>query len=310
MNRKTINKIIIKKHNKFLESIKDENVKKLISENSIITGGAITSMLLNEEVNDYDYYFTNKETCIEVAKYFASEFLKANPNAKIAPKIIVKDGRVKIEIKSAGIAAEGEEKSPYQYFESRPLEEGEEYVGNVINIIEEADEIDCESIESLAKESYRPVFMTSNAITLSDKVQLVIRFYGDPEEIHKNYDFIHCTNYWTSKDKKLTLNLEAIESTLSKHLYYCGSQYPLCSVIRTRKFIKRGWHINAGQYLKMCFQVSELDLTDIDTLEEQLVGVDNAYFYQIIEYFKKKQSEDENYKIELPYLVSIVDRIF
>ena len=34
-------------------------------------------------------------------------------------------------------------------------------------------------------------------------------------------------------------------------------------MIRTRKFLKRGWHINAGQYLKMCFQISELDLSDI-----------------------------------------------
>ena len=27
--------------------------------------------------------------------------------------------------------------------------------------------------------------------TLSDKIQLVTRFYGTPEEIHKNFDFVH-----------------------------------------------------------------------------------------------------------------------
>nr|MCU0343906.1 T9SS type A sorting domain-containing protein [Ignavibacterium sp.] len=43
---------------------------------------------------------------------------------------------------------------------------------------------------------YRPVFISENAITLSDKVQLVIRFYGTPAEIHDNYDYAHCMCYF------------------------------------------------------------------------------------------------------------------
>ena len=60
----------------------------------------------------------------------------------------------------------------------------------------------------------------------------------------------------------------------------------------------------------MCFQISELDLTNIEVLEDQLTGVDQAYFHQIIEFFQKKKSEDENFEIKLPYLISIVDKIF
>jgi hypothetical protein len=56
------------------------------------------------------------------------------------------------------------------------------------------------------------------------------------------------------------LRAEALESILTKELRYVGSRYPLCSVIRTRKFLARGWTINAGQYVKMCFQISQLDL--------------------------------------------------
>jgi hypothetical protein len=167
-------------------------------------------------------------------------------------------------------------------------------------------------MEEIDKEKgkYRPVYMSSNAITLSDKVQLVVRFFGDPDEIHKNYDFIHCCNYWTSDDNKLVLHPGALESLLSKHLQYQGSLYPLCSVIRTRKFLKQGWYINAGQYLKMCFQISELNLSNINVLEEQLVGVDAAYFIQVIEYCKKKQEENPEFQVTAPYLVSIIDKIF
>ena len=37
-------------------------------------------------------------------------------------------------------------------------------------------------------------------LTLSGAVQLIIRFYGPPEEIHANYDFIHCTCCWQSSN--------------------------------------------------------------------------------------------------------------
>src|SRR3546814_2527635 len=89
-----------------------------------------------------------------------------------------------------------------------------------------------------------------------------MRFYGEADAIHENDDVVHCTNDWTSKDANLTLRQPALESLLCKELRYVGSKYPVCSVIRLRKFIRRGWVINAGQILKMMMQVSELDLTN------------------------------------------------
>lgn len=315
MNKKTANKILLKKHRDFISSIKDEAVRKLVDKNSMITGGAIASALLNEKINDYDYYFTNLETVKAVANYYVGQFNEAHPEKKIQPEVRTSEDngitRVKIVVQSQGFSSEKDEKSPYEYFESRPQDEGETFVDEATEVIAEGDDIPADTLEaaSQGKEKYRPIFMTSNAITLSNGVQLILRFYGEPEEIHKNYDFVHCTNHWTPKDG-LTLNQAALESLLSKTLYYVGSKYPVCSVIRTRKFIKRGWHINAGQYIKMLFQVSELNLTDIAVLEDQLTGVDNAYFYQVIEYFKKRMAEDKDFKIERTYLCSIIDKIF
>ncbi|MHA1437896.1 MAG: hypothetical protein ACTSPD_09995 [Promethearchaeota archaeon] len=307
MNKKIVNSILCKKHDDFVKSIEDEKVRKLVDKNSIITGGAIVSLLLNEKINDYDYYFINKETALAVAHYYIQKFKERTDNVSKKVNIYVeeREDRIKVIVKSAGIAKEGEDNGGYQYFETRPTDEGMDFVESVTNL----DEIPAEEVEK-DKPKYRPVFMTSNAITLSNHVQLVLRFYGNPEEIHKNYDFVHCTNYWLSSERKLYLKQEALESILARQLYYVGSLYPVASIMRTRKFIKRGWHINAGQYIKMCFQVSQLDLTNIEVLEDQLTGVDNAYFYQVIEWFKKKKTEDENFEISLPYIVSIIDRIF
>jgi hypothetical protein len=60
----------------------------------------------------------------------------------------------------------------------------------------------------------------------------------------------------------------------------------------------------------MAFQISQLDLTDIKVLEDQLVGVDSAYFSMLIDGLKAKQSEDPGFKVEESYILTIIDRIF
>lgn len=307
MNKRIVQKILRQKFDAFAASIEDEGVRKLVEKNSIITGGSIVSLLLSETVKDYDLYFRNKETVIAVAKYYVDRFTGLNPDIEIKPvlKYSENDSRVKIVVQSAGVTSEAGD-GGYQYFEQFPDQVGQDYFDKVATV---ADEEDAEMLEK-DMPKFRPVFMSANAITLSNKVQLVIRFYGDPEEIHKNYDYVHCCNYWVSDTNELTLNQAALESILSKTLFYQGSLYPVCSVIRMRKFLKQGWYINAGQILKMLFQVSELDLTDIATLEDQLTGVDAAYFHQVIEWCKKKKSEEPEFKVTAPYLISIIDKIF
>ena len=316
MNTRIIKRILEKKHTEFLASIKDEQVRKLVDKNSIITGGSIVSLLLNETVKDYDYYFADKETCLAVAEYYVNEFNKQHPDLyfgsttdKHHPFVKNENERIEIVVPSAGIASDTSESGKYEFFETLPNEYGEDYVEKVIS---EADETSAEKIETIGDErqKYHVVYMSSNAITLSDKIQVVIRFYGNAEDIHKNYDFVHCTNYWKSSDRKLYLNKEALECILTKQLIYQGSLYPICSVIRTRKFLKQGWHINAGQFLKMCMQISKLDLENIEILREQLTGVDQAYFIQIIEYCKQRMDADKEFKITTPYLVTIIDKIF
>lgn len=306
MNRHRIKKVLDNKFADFVDSITDPTVRDLVKENTIITGGAIASLLLNEEVKDFDLYFRNKETVEAVAKYYVDKFNEAHPEKTIPAIIKIEGDRVRVYIKSAGITSESSD-SDYAYFEQYPDEYGMDYVEKTVS---DADDTSAEHIDEVAGGKYHPIFMSSNAITLSNKVQIVLRFYGEPDKIHENYDFAHCCNYWTSWDSKVVFTPKALESLLSKELQYQGSLYPLCSVFRTRKFLRRGWTINAGQYLKMCFQISELDLTNLDVLEEQLTGVDTAYFFQVLEYCKGRMAEDSEFKVTVPYLVSIIDKIF
>lgn len=299
MKAKTIKTVLRKKFGHFLESIEDPHVKSLVKKNTIVTGGSIASMLLGEPVNDFDLYFTNKATAKEVAKYYVKRF-KASPKFKDGrvAEIYVEDedDRISIIVKSAGIASsQGED--GYEYFEGDLDPDAiaaTTYVDKAMNVAEQDD-----------RPGYEPVFISGNAITLSGKVQIILRFYGDAEGIHENFDFVHCTNYWTSADGNLVLKPAALEALLARELRYVGSKYPICSIIRLRKFIKRGFTINAGQILKMCMQISELDLTDTNVLKDQLTGVDVAYFNEIISKLKAKGD-----KVDSAYLTEIIDRMF
>jgi hypothetical protein len=308
---KTIAQIISKKMKRWWDSIDDPTVKKLAEENTIVTGGCIASMLLREKLNDFDVYIRSREALLAIAQYYVKRFEVKNKAGVKIPIYVDTDtkDRIKVVVKSAGIASsEGTEK-PYEYFERRADGEGGEYVEGVMTdpgAIEEANEQIQEALPEDDTHKYKPVFLSTNAISLSGKVQIVLRFYGEPEEIHKNYDFVHCTNYWTSWDRKLILNQPALTSLLEKDLKYVGSLYPVCSMFRIRKFTARGWTINAGQMLKIAMQISKLNLEDIKVLEDQLTGVDVAYFVELVAKLREKYPT----KVNTAYLCEIIDRMF
>lgn len=289
MKAKTIKKIIRDKVDAWLASIEDESTRSLASKNTIVTGGAIASMLLKEQVNDYDLYFRDMATAEAVASYYVKKFQEANGHPL---SLDVQDGRIRI---TTATGHRGETAGDVETLGTDQIDD----------VYEEAESAALETVDD-GKPPYRPVFMSTNAITLSNKVQIIVRFYGKPDEIHENYDFVHCTNYWTSWDNELVLRQAALEALLARELRYVGSKYPLCSIIRLRKFIARGWTVNAGQILKMVMQLSEFDLKDPEVLEDQLTGVDSAYFMQLM----TKLRENDPEKVNASYLVEIIDRLF
>jgi hypothetical protein len=291
MNSKNIKKSLKAKLNRWIDSIEDEEVAKVVSKNTIITGGALVSLLTNDTVNDYDVYFRTKEALLKVVQYYVDKF---NSTHKTNAFIKIEEEKIKIFIESSGVLSEKDDEE-----DGAILPEEDE------KLLEQA-----EKEKEISKPKYRPIYLTSNAITLSDKIQIVIRFWGEVEEIHKNYDFAHCTCAWSSWDNKLSLPQKALECIINKELFYIGSKYPLCSIIRTRKFIKRGYTINAGQYLKMCMQLNELNLKNIEVLKDQLVGVDSAYFDRVINAIAEKKEKEPDWELENSYLFEIINRVF
>lgn len=275
-NTKGIKKEIKEKIHQLLVSVKDEKVRNMMSKEIILTGGSIASMLLGEEVNDFDVYFKTKETTLEVAQYYASAFNKIN------------DAQVEVKQKQK-INAKGKTED------------------RIINyIISSGTAQENENLQKKQKTKFRPVFISENAITLSNKIQIVTRFYGEPHEIHDNYDFEHACCYYDFDESLLVTPEKALLALMSRTLIYRGSLYPISSIFRMKKFLNRGWRISAGQQLKIMWQISELDLTDYEVIKEQLTGVDQSYLYSLICATKDMKTED----INSTYMCRVIDRVF
>lgn len=294
MKRKTIESNLKTKLRSWLNSIEDSELALDVEKSLIVSGGSIASMFLNEEVKDYDIYLSNIDVVKRIAEYYTKGF-----------PIDVLDGRNKAEIIKKYMDNRTEENINDVYNQHavalRTLHE------NQIKLLMKEGGYATSQISEEGK--YVPVYFSANAISLSNNIQIVLRFHGNVEEVHKTFDFVHATNYFTFKDGLVT-NSKALESLLSKQLIYQGSQYPLTSIIRSKKFIKRGFSISAGEYLKIMFQISQLDLTNIDILEEQLIGIDVAYFSRLIEVLREHYGHNPSFKMTPEYLNTIIDRIF
>lgn len=306
--RSGIKRELIKRVESWLDSIDNVDVQQIARDNVIVTGGAIASMLIGEKINDLDVYFRTQAATKAVAVYYVDKFnadrtfavgkdvTPYEPEVRIESIDNIKgqaEERVTIFIKSAGIASE--EQAEYNYFESLSEDKTVEFAESLLTDAAADD-----------KPRFRPVFLSQNAITLSQSVQLIIRFYGEPEEIHSNYDFIHACCSWDHKKKKLDLPPQALDALLSRTLVYRGSLYPIASIFRMKKFIERGWRITAGEQLKIMWQISEINLKDPAVLREQLTGVDMAYMWQLINALDGLDPE----KITSAYVAEIIDRIF
>ena len=305
MQVKTIKKNLVAKLEDWLSSIEDAQLRTEVKKHLLVSGGSIANMLLGEPVNDYDIYIQDYNTLLRLVKHYIdkentwytaenSDMTEIVPERKVIVEVLEGINRDKL----------------LDDFTERQFSRKKIIIENLTDLRIALYPVNTDLYvipeREFAKDmKYKVSCISVNAISLTDDIQIVVRFHGSPEEIHKTFDFIHATNYFTFEDG-LVLNKEALTSLLEKQLHYQGSLYPLTSVIRTKKFLKRGWNINAGEYLKILFQVSQLDLTDINILYEQLVGVDVAYFGKLIEVLSTVPKE----KYTSGYINALIDRVF
>ena len=315
MKIKTIGRLCREAMEEWIASLPTE-LQQPAMEDAFLTGGAIASLFLAERVNDWDIYFRTTTTAQAVAEHYVQRFKDCAPaGLKDDPKIhriaVRVDGsRVTVHVQSAGVVSATSGESDYQYFEGDTAERPDlidEYVNVVFDF--QANRVEVES-------DYTPVLMSGNAITLgrADKrkapLQMILRFTGEPAEVHKNFDWAHATNWFDLKHGLVT-NTTALGCLLTRELIYQGTRYPLAALIRSYKFMDRGWQRpHAGHMLVLTQELAGLNWDDPHTWYDQLTGVDFAYFHEVIARIRKLLAEGVGMEeIVHSYLAQIVEEV-
>lgn len=302
MQKKTISKRIKNKVEQWLETL-PKDLSDLVRPCVVVSGGSIASMFLREEVNDYDVYLTDQTVLYRLCLYYGNKVGIGVLNGRDKDKLLMAEFNW-IEGQTLPEWNGEDDYQSVRFVRLRSLS-----ADQVKMDISGGKRFDVANDDSGEPEPFCVKFVSPNAISLSDDLQIVCRFSGSVEQIHSTYDFIHATNYWTFADGVVT-NLAAMESLITKQLKYQGSLYPLTSIIRSKKFVKRGWNIGAGEYLKIMFQISELDLHDPVVLEDQLIGVDVAYFGMLIDILRNKHDKHPEFRMSSGWLNELIDRVF
>ena len=300
-NEQSIKKKCRLKIDELCDSISKED-KDLASElrrHCFVSGGAITSLLQGDEPNDYDIYIDDIDVLEKICNYYTLQWNKLHKRQRTfnVIKHTVEDGSntdyVEIQVKSVGIAYEEGSEETTEDVDLPPKESVEEF--DNVRKNEKKYEIRC---------------ITSNAMSLSDDIQIVCRFCGNPEEIFKNYDFAHTKQSYVRNIDELMLNTESLVSIMSKRLIYTGSLFPVCSMFRVRKFIARGWTISSVEILKMAFQISKLDLSDINVLKEQCIGCDYFYMAAFIRELERWRESNPDTELNNEYMFELIEKVY
>lgn len=114
-------------------------------------------------------------------------------------------------------------------------------------------------------------------------IQIIKMMIGQPEDIVRKFDFLHTKVYYDLSSDVLSIPSDSMECIKEKVLFYTQTDYPLSSLFRSRKYIRRGWRMPVTEYIKIALDTNKLNLLDYGVLVAQLRGVDEVYTGRIME---------------------------
>lgn len=83
--------------------------------------------------------------------------------------------------------------------------------------------------------------ITKNAITMKDGAQFIFSVSGEPEDVKKSFDYLHCCTHFDLCNDTLYVSKNQYDSIMSKHLVLANPTRVQPAAWRTDKFVKRGW---------------------------------------------------------------------
>lgn len=136
------------------------------------------------------------------------------------------------------------------------------------------------------------------------RVQFIKCVFGTPEEVIGKFDFTICQAAFDLKNG-FTFGGEFFAHLAQRRLVFnISAEYPICSLYRSRKFIKRGFSFSGIEAIKLGLRIQALDLSTYADLRKQLMGIDTLFLKELTDSLK---GEDEK-RYDLNEFLTTLDK--
>ena len=127
--------------------------------------------------------------------------------------------------------------------------------------------------------NYHCINETSRSLILVNKNNnklninmIIFDWFDAPEDIFNLFDFTICQSAFDGKN--FYFSKDYFKDVMSRSLFYNkNTRYPVSSLLRLKKYFKKGYKISRNQFLKMCLNVSNRNIETYEQLESEIGGV-------------------------------------
>lgn len=168
------------------------------------------------------------------------------------------------------------------------------------------DKIDIEKIkiyinnEIINKKRGELIVDTFNATTYKIEgsvVQLIKTVYGKIYDIMDQFDYTACLAGYDINSDNFEFPQEFLIHNSQKKLVFTGNtKFPICSMFRIKKYLKRGYNINGIEMIKIALAINNLNLKNYGDLKAQLEGIDTYMLKDLTAEFFDKGEVEYNYQ--------------
>ena len=157
---------------------------------------------------------------------------------------------------------------------------------------------------------------TDNALSfvLDDRrVQFVKIVTGTPPEVLAQFDFTICQGAFIAVEHGLgqfVFGKDFLQHLAQRRLVFnTTTKFPICSLFRLRKFLKRGFSFSGIEAIKLGLAIQNLDIDNYEDLRAQLMGIDTLFLKELTDSLKGDAQRVYNMNEFLSTLEGWLDRL-
>jgi len=141
------------------------------------------------------------------------------------------------------------------------------------------------------------------------KVQFIKKiFANNPKEVMSNFDFTVCECVYSPGLREFTMGENFLADLCGRRLVYnIHAKYPIASLWRTNKYIKKGFTLAAIESIKLALCINNLNIKTYQDLKEQLEGIDTLFLAELTDILLKNESKEYDLRTAIDYMNQVLE---